>query len=74
MFDLMSLNFGTLDEARDDLLAKHPGWRVWYVPHQNGITWCAQPRPTLNEESTEDLEKAIKETEADWQSEGVRYS
>jgi hypothetical protein len=68
----MALDFRALDETRDDLRARHPGWRIWYVPHLNGTTWCAQPLPTLNEESTEDLEKAIKETETDWQSEGVR--
>jgi hypothetical protein len=68
----MALNFSDLDTERDRLQNEHPGWKVWYVPHQNGVTWCAQPTPTLNEASTDDLEKAIHETETDWQSEGVR--
>jgi hypothetical protein len=59
------------DAERDRLQSEHPGWRVWYVPHQTGITWCAQPIPTLNEASVEDLEKAIHETETDWQNESV---
>jgi hypothetical protein len=69
---LMALNFTDLDAQRNRLEGAHPGWHVWYVPHQGGITWCAQPTPILNEASAEDLEKAIHETETDWQNEGVR--
>jgi hypothetical protein len=68
----MALNFSDLDTERDRLQNEHPGWKVWYVPGTGGITWCAQPTPTLNEASTDDLEKAIHETETEWQSEGVR--
>lgn len=67
----MALNFKDLDAARDRLEHAYPGWHVWYVLHQNGITWCAQPTPTLNEASVEDLEKAIHETETDWQNESA---
>lgn len=64
----MALNFSDLDTERDRLQNEHPGWRVWYVPGTGGITWCAQPTPTLNETSTDDLEMAIHETETDWQT------
>jgi hypothetical protein len=67
----MDLNFSDLDAERDRLQNEHPGWRFWYVPGTDGITWCAQPTPTLNQASTDDLEKAIHETETDWQDEGA---
>jgi hypothetical protein len=57
----MPLNFAHLDGERDQLQEKHPGWRVWYVPHVGGITWCAQRLPTLNEDSPEHLSEAIDE-------------
>ncbi|HTV98901.1 MAG TPA: hypothetical protein VMF87_01270 [Streptosporangiaceae bacterium] len=65
-------SFKDLDDLRDQLQDKHPGWRVWYVPQAAGITWCAQPTPTLNEASPDDLSKAIRETEDDWHAEGAR--
>ena len=68
----MPFNFTDLDAVREQLQRAHPGWRVWYVPHTGGITWCAQPTPTLNEASAEDLSKAIRETETDWRDEGGR--
>jgi hypothetical protein len=65
-----------LDRERDVLAARHPGWRIWYVPHAvGGVTWCAQQKPTLNEHSPEDLEKAIAEVESeDWQTPGSRLA
>jgi hypothetical protein len=68
----MALNFTELDALKAGLEREHPGWRIWYVPGMSRITWCAQPTPTLNEDSPEDLAKAIGETEADWKAEGVR--
>jgi hypothetical protein len=31
----MALNFRDLDEARDQLNARHAAWQVWYVPAWN---------------------------------------
>lgn len=59
-------DFKTLDQQREDLLARFPGWRVWHVAHAvGGVTWCAQRLPLLNESSADDLAKAMTETEAD---------
>lgn len=69
----MALNFKDLDAERDRLERAHLGWQVWYVPHMNGITWCARPLPSLSEASTDDLEKAIRETEKDWKDEGALW-
>jgi hypothetical protein len=34
------------------------------VPHLNRtVTWCARPRPLLNENSPEDLAEAIEEAD-----------
>jgi len=68
----MALNFKTLDEQRDELMSRHPGWQFWYIPKVGGTTWCARPEPGLAEDSPEALEKAIAETEADWRQQGVR--
>jgi len=68
----MGLNLRTMDDQRDALAAKHPGWQIWYVPSVHGTTWCARPLPSVSEASPEDLEKAIGEAEEDWLQEGVR--
>jgi hypothetical protein len=69
----MPLNFTDLDSERDRIQDVHPGWQVWYVPHMNGITWCARPLPSLSEGSTDDLEKAIRETEQEWKESGALW-
>jgi len=53
-----------LDAERDRLEQKHPGWQVWYVPLAvGGVLWCAQRRPTLQERTPAELEKAIAAVE-----------
>lgn len=53
------------DRERDALSARHPGWRVWFVPNTyRGAVWCAQREPTLNCGSPEELDRAITEVEA----------
>jgi hypothetical protein len=37
-----------------------------------GTTWCARPRPSISEASPDDLEKAIRETEEDWEKQASR--
>jgi hypothetical protein len=55
-----------LDRERASLAARHPGWRVWYVPKTTGgVDWCAQREPTLNESSPAEPEKAIAEIEGE---------
>jgi hypothetical protein len=63
-----------LDKIRDKLKEKYPEWNIWYVPHAvtREVTWCAQPKPILNQASADWLENAIGETEAAWKKEGVR--
>ena len=68
------MDFHDLEAQKTGLENANPGWRVWYVPHIDRVTWCAQPTPTLNEASPEDLQKAIRETETDWRAEGVRLA
>jgi hypothetical protein len=54
-----------LDETKRQLEERHPGWHVWYVPHlDRTVTWCAQPWPLLNEDSSEHLSEAIAQAEA----------
>jgi hypothetical protein len=54
-----------LDELRRQLEEQNPGWQIWYVPHlDRSITWCARPRPLLNEDSPESLAQAITQAEA----------
>ena len=48
-----------LDGERAKLAAKHPGWRVWYVPRAVGGVVCAQREPTLNCGSPAELDEAI---------------
>ena len=50
-----------LDAIRDSLMARFPGWQIWYVPHlDRTVTWCARRNPLLNENSPEDLAHAIE--------------
>ena len=51
-----------LDAIKADLEGRFPGWQVWYVPHSTdaGVTWCARPKPILNEASPEHLAEAIE--------------
>ncbi len=53
------------DRALAELAHRHPGWRIWYVPHSRdgSVTWCAQRHPTLNEDSPGHLAQAITEAE-----------
>jgi hypothetical protein len=55
------------DRALAKLADRHPGWRIWYVPHarDGSVTWCAQRHPTLNEDSPEHLAEAITEAETE---------
>jgi hypothetical protein len=63
-------NFRTLDEQKADLVARFPGWHIWYVTHAvGGVTWCAQRLPRLAEASPGDLAKAVQETETDAEEE-----
>jgi hypothetical protein len=63
-------NYRALDEQKADLVARFPGWHIWYVTHAvGGVTWCAQRLPRLNEASPDDLAKAMTETEADAEEE-----
>jgi hypothetical protein len=56
-----------LDGIKDQLAAQFPGWRIWYVPHSidRGVTWCAQPKPTLNADSPEHLAEYMTEAQAE---------
>jgi hypothetical protein len=57
--------FGYHDRALARLRSRHPGWQIWYVPRacDGNVTWCAQRRPILNEDSPERLAEAIAEAE-----------
>jgi hypothetical protein len=57
--------FAYHDRALASLRGRHPGWQIWYVPHacDGSVTWCAQRRPILNEDSPERLADAITEAE-----------
>jgi hypothetical protein len=51
---------------RDELAARHPGWRIWYVPRAvGGVIWCAQREPTLNCGSPAELDQAMTEVESE---------
>jgi hypothetical protein len=51
-----------MDERKRQLMEKHPGWLVWYVPHTNRtVKWCARPEPLLNEDTAEALSAAIEQ-------------
>jgi len=53
-----------LDRIRDEVVARNPGWRIWYVPrHPNGVTWCCHRLPSLQADSAEGLEAQIAEAE-----------
>jgi hypothetical protein len=54
-----------MDEHRRQLMEKHPGWLVWYVPRhgQRVTTWCARQEPLLNADSPEALSAAIEQVE-----------
>jgi hypothetical protein len=55
------VSFKVLDAERDVLMAKHPGWRIWYVPNSmdGSVTWCAEPKPSVHAYSPQDLSKDI---------------
>ena len=54
-----------LDGQRDQLKAKHPRWRIWYVPRAiGGIMWHAQPEPCLSAHTPAKLDEAITEAES----------
>jgi hypothetical protein len=59
--------FKVLDAERNALLAKHPDWRIWYVPNSmdGTVTWCAEPKPTVHAYSPKDLSKDISLAEQD---------
>jgi hypothetical protein len=53
----------SLDEQLTALKAKHPGWRVWYVPRaaeHGGVVWCAVREPTINTDTPEHLSEEIE--------------
>jgi hypothetical protein len=53
-----------LDERKDELEHRNPGWQIWYVPHMNRtVTWCARPQPLLNTDSPEQLQKLINQAD-----------
>jgi len=55
-----------LDALKAELAARHPGWRIWFVPRALGkVTWCAQREPTLSRDTPEELERAIAAVEAE---------
>jgi hypothetical protein len=54
----------TLDEQKRQLEKQHPRWQVWYVPRVGQpAVWHARMRPTLNEETPEQLSEAIAHAE-----------
>ncbi|HLI40490.1 MAG TPA: hypothetical protein VKV35_02460 [Streptosporangiaceae bacterium] len=61
----MTGTFARRDRLRDELAARFPGWRIWYVPHYDGsrswTVWCAQPHPSLAEDTPEQLAGAIEQ-------------
>jgi folate-dependent phosphoribosylglycinamide formyltransferase PurN len=60
-------SFRDLDEQVAALKAKHPGWRIWFVPHSvdGGVTWCAVREPTINTDTPEHLSQEIELAEKD---------
>jgi hypothetical protein len=55
----MSLHWN--DQKADELRARFPAWRIWYVPlSTGGATWCAQPLPVINVNSADELAAAIE--------------
>lgn len=55
-----------LDDIREGLLARYPGWQVWWVPRQGrGVTWCARPHPLVNADDPEDLAAAIERADSE---------
>ncbi len=55
-----------LDKQLAELQERHPGWRIWFVPHLGGqVVWCGQREPLLNTDSAEHLSAAIRDVEAD---------
>ena len=55
-----------LDNRKHQLMTRHPGWQVWYVPHHldRTTTWCARRLPQLEAGSPEQLADAIEAAEA----------
>lgn len=67
----MPLNLRDLDRIRSELEHKHPGWRIWYVPHSDDgrithAAWCGQKLPQFAEDSPEHLSQSIDEIEQEW--------
>jgi hypothetical protein len=54
-----------LDGRKRELEHDNPGWQIWYVPHSldKAVTWCARPRPLLNTDSPEQLQKLIDQAD-----------
>ena len=54
-----------LDGRKRELEHDHPGWQIWYVPHSlnKAVTWCGRPRPVLNTDSPEQLQKLIDQAD-----------
>jgi hypothetical protein len=65
----------SLDVNLAALKNKHPGWRIWFVPHAHdgSVTWCAQPEPTINTDSPEHLSQEIELAEKDMQDSPSRH-
>lgn len=60
------VSFKALDAERDALLARHPDWRIWYVPNaMDGTVTCAEPKPTVHTYSPQDLSQDISLAEQD---------
>jgi hypothetical protein len=57
----------SLDVNLAALKKKHPGWRIWFVPHalDGSVTWCAVREPTINTDSPEHLSEEIELAEKD---------
>lgn len=57
----------SLDVNLAALKKKHPGWRIWFVPHarDGGVTWCAVREPTINTDRPEHLSQEIELAEKD---------
>jgi hypothetical protein len=61
--ELMASYLTELDERKQELELDNQGWQIWYVPHHDRtVTWCARPRPLLNTDSPEQLQKLIDHT------------
>lgn len=57
----------SLDVNLAALRKRHPGWRIWFVPHatDGGVTWCAHRLPTINTDTPEHLSQEIELAEKD---------